>query len=117
MWVTGLARGAEAAGTGGGVRTPKLLFRRRFRPLFRCSRETCDPGIFTAPFRREHCRAALRPGRTHPGKKAMESICRERRSYAPPRLAVYGRLEELTLTVNQNMNKNDPVQGGNNLKT
>jgi hypothetical protein len=39
------------------------------------------------------------------------------RSYAPPRLVVYGRLEELTLTVNANMNKNDAIQGGNNLKT
>ena len=47
----------------------------------------------------------------------MESAGRARRSYASPRLMVYGRLEELTLTVNNNMNKNDPVQGGNNLKT
>jgi hypothetical protein len=47
----------------------------------------------------------------------MESTDRTRRSYAPPCLTVYGRLEELTLTVNDNMNKNDPVQGGNNLKT
>jgi hypothetical protein len=47
----------------------------------------------------------------------MDSIHRERRSYVPPRLAVYGRLEELTLSVNPTMNKNDPVQGGNNLKT
>jgi hypothetical protein len=47
----------------------------------------------------------------------MESIDRARRSYGPPRLMVYGRLDELTLTVNDNMNKNDPVQGHNNLKT
>ena len=47
----------------------------------------------------------------------MESIDRARRSYVAPRLTVYGRLEELTLTINDNMNKNDPVQGGNNLKT
>lgn len=40
-----------------------------------------------------------------------------RRSYVPPRLSVYGRLEELTLTVNLNMNKNDSLQGMNNLKT
>lgn len=47
----------------------------------------------------------------------MKSIDSKRRPYAPPRLAIYGTLEELTLTVNDNMNKNDPVQGGNNLKT
>jgi hypothetical protein len=47
----------------------------------------------------------------------MESTDRARRSYVPPRLAVYGRLEELTLTVQDNMNKNDPVQGQENLKT
>lgn len=47
----------------------------------------------------------------------MESTDRARRSYVPPRLVVYGRLAELTLTVQDNMNKNDPVQGGNNLKT
>jgi hypothetical protein len=47
----------------------------------------------------------------------MEFTARARRSYAAPRLVVYGRLEALTLTVQENMNKNDPVQGGNNLKT
>jgi hypothetical protein len=47
----------------------------------------------------------------------MESTDRARRSYAPPRLMVYGLLEELTLTAQENMNKNDPVQGGVNLKT
>lgn len=47
----------------------------------------------------------------------MESNHRARRSYAPPRLVIYGRLEELTLTVNDNMNKNDTTQGQNNLKT
>ncbi|HEX6370125.1 MAG TPA: lasso RiPP family leader peptide-containing protein [Longimicrobium sp.] len=47
----------------------------------------------------------------------MESTDRGRRSYVPPRLTVYGRLEELTLTANDNMNKNDPVQGNLNLKT
>jgi hypothetical protein len=51
------------------------------------------------------------------GEKTMASTDRARRSYAPPRLAVYGLLEELTLTVNDNMNKNDAIQGGNNLKT
>ncbi|HEX2210785.1 MAG TPA: lasso RiPP family leader peptide-containing protein [Longimicrobium sp.] len=47
----------------------------------------------------------------------MESNDRTRRTYAPPRLVVYGRLEELTLTINDNMNKNDALQGQNNLKT
>lgn len=47
----------------------------------------------------------------------MESTDSKRRPYAPPRLAVYGTLQELTLTVNDNMNRNDPVQGGLNLKT
>jgi hypothetical protein len=47
----------------------------------------------------------------------MESTDRARRPYAPPRLAIYGSLQELTLTVQDNMNKNDPVQGGINLKT
>jgi len=40
-----------------------------------------------------------------------------RRAYQPPRLKVYGTVAELTLTVNLNMNKNDSIQGGNNLKT
>jgi hypothetical protein len=57
------------------------------------------------------------PGAPTSTRKTMESIDQARRSYAPPRLVVYGRLEELTLTVQDNMNKNDPVQGGNNLKT
>ncbi|HYR07258.1 MAG TPA: lasso RiPP family leader peptide-containing protein [Longimicrobium sp.] len=47
----------------------------------------------------------------------MEVTHRSRRAYVPPRLTVYGRLEELTLTVQDNMNKNDPIQGNNNLKT
>lgn len=47
----------------------------------------------------------------------MESTHRARRWYAPPRLAVYGSLEELTLTVNDNMNKNDNINGTTNLKT
>ena len=47
----------------------------------------------------------------------MESTDRARRSYVSPRLKVYGRLEELTLTVQENMNKQDPVQGQENLKT
>jgi hypothetical protein len=47
----------------------------------------------------------------------MESTHRSPRSYVSPRLTVYGRLEALTLTVQDNMNKNDPIQGNNNLKT
>ena len=47
----------------------------------------------------------------------MESMDRARRRYAPPHLIVYGRLEELTLTVNDNMNKNDNINGTTNLKT
>lgn len=47
----------------------------------------------------------------------MESTDRSRRSYSPPRLVIYGPLEELTLTVSVSMNKNDAIQGGNNLKT
>lgn len=47
----------------------------------------------------------------------MHSADRARRPYAPPRLIVYGRLEELTLTVSESMNKNDATQGQNNLKT
>ena len=39
------------------------------------------------------------------------------RAYAPPRLKVYGTVADITLTVNDNMNKNDSIQGGNNLKT
>jgi hypothetical protein len=47
----------------------------------------------------------------------MESTDRMRRSYAPPRLVVYGRLEELTLTLSNDKHKNDSLQGQNNLKT
>jgi hypothetical protein len=39
------------------------------------------------------------------------------RPYAPPLLKVFGTVADLTLTVNNNKNKNDAVQGGNNLKT
>ena len=39
------------------------------------------------------------------------------RPYQPPRLKVYGTVSELTLTVNDNKNKNDTTQGQNNLKT
>jgi hypothetical protein len=40
-----------------------------------------------------------------------------RQPYAPPRLRIYGSLEELTLTATISKNKNDSLQGGNNLKT
>ena len=42
---------------------------------------------------------------------------RSPRAYSPPRLKVYGTVADITLTVNLNMNKNDSIQGGNNLKT
>ena len=47
----------------------------------------------------------------------MEPTHSARRPYEAPRLAVYGRLEELTLTNDNPKNKNDAVQGQNNLKT
>lgn len=41
-----------------------------------------------------------------------------RRPYAAPRLQVYGTVRELTLTATtEQHNRNDSVQGGNNLKT
>ena len=47
----------------------------------------------------------------------METNHGTRRPYAPPRLAIYGSLEELTLTVSDSKNRNDALQGQNNLKT
>lgn len=47
----------------------------------------------------------------------MDSMNPQRRSYAPPRLTIYGSLEDLTLTATISKNKNDATQGGNNLKT
>jgi hypothetical protein len=47
----------------------------------------------------------------------MKPIETSRRPYAAPRLSVYGSLQELTLTATVSKNKNDSVQGGNNLKT
>jgi hypothetical protein len=47
----------------------------------------------------------------------MNSDNRAPRPYSAPRLVVYGRLEELTLTVSESKNKNDTTQGQNNLKT
>jgi hypothetical protein len=40
-----------------------------------------------------------------------------RRPYEAPRLAVYGRLQELTLTNPNPKHKNDVIQGQDNLKT
>ncbi|MBV9109044.1 MAG: lasso RiPP family leader peptide-containing protein [Gemmatimonadetes bacterium] len=41
-----------------------------------------------------------------------------RRAYVAPRLQVYGTVRELTLTATtQHFNRNDSLQGGNNLKT
>jgi hypothetical protein len=39
------------------------------------------------------------------------------RSYAAPRLKVYGTVAEITLTNANDKNKNDSIQGQNNLKT
>ena len=39
------------------------------------------------------------------------------RSYAAPRLKVYGTVADVTLVVNDNKNKNDSLQGQTNLKT
>jgi hypothetical protein len=47
----------------------------------------------------------------------MHEQNRDTRAYAAPRLKVYGTVADITLTVNDNMNKNDAIQGGNNLKT
>jgi hypothetical protein len=47
----------------------------------------------------------------------MESTDRELRPYQPPRLKTYGTVSDLTLVVNDNKNKNDAVQGQQNLKT
>jgi hypothetical protein len=47
----------------------------------------------------------------------MEDTHCNRPPYAPPRLAVYGRLEELTLTNDNPKHKNDVIQGMDNLKT
>jgi len=39
------------------------------------------------------------------------------RSYAAPRLKVYGTVGDITLTLSNDKNKNDSLQGQNNLKT
>lgn len=47
----------------------------------------------------------------------MQSKDTTRLPYSAPRLRVYGDLAALTLTVSISKNKNDALQGGNNLKT
>jgi hypothetical protein len=37
--------------------------------------------------------------------------------YVTPKLARYGAVQAVTLTVNENMNKNDAIQGQTGLKT
>jgi hypothetical protein len=61
--------------------------------------------------------AGRRRGRIHQERAAMHDQNRGTRAYVEPRLKVYGTVADITLTVNLNMNKNDSVQGGNNLKT
>lgn len=47
----------------------------------------------------------------------MDQSTRDLRTYMAPRLKVYGTVTDVTLTVNDNKNKNDSVQGQQNLKT
>ena len=47
----------------------------------------------------------------------MQHSTPDRQPYAAPRLKVYGTVADVTLTVNDNKNKNDTTQGQNNLKT
>ena len=47
----------------------------------------------------------------------MHEPNRDTRTYVAPRLRIYGTVADITLVVNLNMNKNDSIQGGNNLKT
>jgi len=47
----------------------------------------------------------------------MHEHTRDTRTYAAPRLKVYGTVADITLTINDNKNKNDSQQGTNNLKT
>jgi hypothetical protein len=50
-------------------------------------------------------------------EQPMHEHNRDTRTYAPPRLKVYGTVADITLTINDNKNKNDSQQGTNNLKT
>jgi len=47
----------------------------------------------------------------------MDQSTHDLRSYATPRLKVYGTVADVTLVVNDNKNKNDAQQGTTNLKT
>jgi hypothetical protein len=47
----------------------------------------------------------------------VESATRELPPCHAPSLKEYGTVAEVTLTVNMNMNKNDSIPHGNNLKT
>jgi len=51
------------------------------------------------------------------GSKHMDRTPAAPRPYRAPRLKVYGCVAELTLSTANPTNKNDPVQGQNNLKT
>jgi hypothetical protein len=48
-------------------------------------------------------------------KKTVPEV--PRREYTPPYLVEYGDIREITRTLDNPKNKNDPVQGGANLKT
>jgi hypothetical protein len=50
-------------------------------------------------------------------EQPMHPQDRDTPTYAAPRLKVYGTVADITQTVNLNKNKNDSIQGGNNLKT
>lgn len=41
----------------------------------------------------------------------------KKQTYQPPRLTVYGDIRAITQNINDNLNMNDAIQGGNNLKT
>ncbi|MBB4636173.1 hypothetical protein [Longimicrobium terrae] len=47
----------------------------------------------------------------------MQSKDTHRLPYTPPRLRIFGDLAALTQTVSISKNKNDNINGGNNLKT
>lgn len=47
----------------------------------------------------------------------MDPVQPSRRPYSAPRLVIYGALEKLTLANSNDKNKNDSIQGQNNLKT
>ncbi|MBB4639391.1 hypothetical protein [Longimicrobium terrae] len=47
----------------------------------------------------------------------MSETTPPRQPYVKPKLSVFGDMAALTLTVAINKNKNDSINGGNNLKT